>query len=416
MLVAPVGSRGFPRDPRPIGTNIDVYGHMEDGVRAAACWRTAEASKGAQAAALVSLLCALALAGPAMAQPRNGAGPPASAVAVDAVVLEPLAQTVPVIGRLVARQSGVVAARVGGAVDQMSVDVGDRVERGDVIAVVFKNRLEIERDRTAAVVTQRRAVLETAQAELQKASQELRRLEDLRDSAAFSRARLDDVTQDVAMQAGELAEAQAQLGEAQARLSRAATDLTDAEIVAPFAGVITEKHTEAGAYLNIGSPVVTLLNDTDLEVEVEVPSNRLVGLEVGNVLTFTLDDGSMHSGIVRAIVPNENPLTRARPVRITPLFDASAPRAANQSATVAIPVGLAREVVTVHKDAIVRRGREPMVFVVDDDGKAQPRPVSLGEGIGSRFVVRRGLVPGELVVVRGNEQLRPGQAVRLVGG
>ena len=362
------------------------------------------------------LLCALAFVGPAMAQPRNGAGPPASAVSVDAVVVEPLAQTVPVIGRLVARQSGVIAARVSGAVDLMSVDVGDRVEQGDVIAVVFKNRLEIERDRTAAVVTQRRAVLETAQAELAKASQELRRLEDLRDSAAFSRARLDDVTQDVAMQAGELAEAQAQLGEAQARLSRAATDLTDAEIVAPFAGVITDKHTEVGAYLNIGSPVVTLLNDLDLEVEVEVPSNRLQGLEEGAVLTFTLDDGSTHRGIVRAIVPSENPLTRARPVRVTPLFDTSTPRAANQSATVAIPVGLAREVVTVHKDAIVRRGPEPMVFVVDDDGKAQPRPVSLGEGIGSRFVVQRGLAPGELVVVRGNEQLRPGQSVRLVGG
>ena len=358
----------------------------------------------------------LALAGVATAQQRNGVGPPASAVAVDAVVVEAVAQTVPVIGRLVPRQSGVIAARVNGAVDQMNTEVGDRVARGDVIAIVSRNRLEIERDRTATVVTQRRARLETQQAELEKTIQELRRMQDLRESAAFSRARLDDVTQDVAMQEGELAEAQALLGEAQARLARAAIDLSDAEVTAPFAGIVVEKHTEVGAYLNVGGPVVTLLNDTDLEIEVDVPGSRLPGLAEGALVTFTLDDGSSHRGIVRAIVPSENPLTRARPVRITPSFaGASTALAVNQSATVAIPIGLAREVVTVHKDAIVRRGPAPVVFVVTGD-TVEPRPVQLGEGIGGRFIVLGGLDPGELVVVRGNEQLRPGQAVRLVGG
>ena len=60
-----------------------------------------------------------------------------AAVDVDEVRIEPLSQTVPVIGRLVARQSGVVAARIGGPVADMQVSVGDRVKKGDILGVLI---------------------------------------------------------------------------------------------------------------------------------------------------------------------------------------------------------------------------------------------------------------------------------------
>jgi multidrug efflux pump subunit AcrA (membrane-fusion protein) len=74
-------------------------------------------------------------------------------------------------------------------------------------------------------------------------------------------------------------------------------------------------------------------------------------------------------------------------------------------------VGATREVVTVHKDAVTVSLQGRQVFVVDDEDKAQPRPVVLGTSVGNRFEVLDGLQPGELVVVRGNERLQPGQAV-----
>ena len=52
-----------------------------------------------------------------------------------------------------------------------------------------------------------------------------------------------------------------------------------------------------------------------------------------------------------------------------------------------------------------------MVFVIQD-GKASPRTVQLGEAVGARFEVLGGLKPGDMAVVRGNERLRPGQAVK----
>ena len=218
------------------------------------------------------------------------------------------------------------------------------------------------------------------------------------------------------MQEGELAERQAHLTQALAELNRAALNLTDTEIRAPFDGVVSEKHTDVGAYVNVGGAVVSLINDLDLEVEADVPTDRLAGLDAGAVVDFMLDDGTRHSAIVRAVVPEENALTRTRLVRFTPAFDQTRKAlAVNQAATVNIPIGVAREVVTIHKDAIVRRGGNAMVFVVRD-GTTEMRPVQLGEAASDRFVVLAGVEAGEAVVIRGNETLQPGQQVRVLNG
>ena len=84
--------------------------------------------------------------------------------------------------------------------------------------------------------------------------------------------------------------------------------------------------------------------------------------------------------------------------------------AANQSVTILLPTGGGEEVVTVHKDAVIRQGPKAIAYVVQD-GVANPRPLDLGLAVGSRFQVLDGVSPGDVVVVRGNERLRPGQSV-----
>ena len=81
-----------------------------------------------------------------------------------------------------------------------------------------------------------------------------------------------------------------------------------------------------------------------------------------------------------------------------------------QSVSLTLPMGPPREILSVAKDAITRSVDGAAVYVVVD-GAVERRLVSLGEAIGSRFEVLDGLEPGDLVVVRGNERLRPGQAV-----
>ena len=118
---------------------------------------------------------------------------------------------------------------------------------------------------------------------------------------------------------------------------------------------------------------------------------------------------------MRAIGVVENPRTRTRSVRFMPDLDGVADNLADgQSVSLSLPVGPPRDIVTVHKDAITRGVNGTAVFVVNGDA-AERRLVSLGEAIGNRFEVLGGLEPGELVVVRGNERLKPGQTIQYEG-
>ncbi len=95
-------------------------------------------------AAVAAAVALAAFSVPAPAQEKKPQTPtqPPSQVGVDAVITEPLRQTVPVIGRFVARQAGVVAARINGPVGEIRVEVGDRVDKGDIIAVLVDNTLK----------------------------------------------------------------------------------------------------------------------------------------------------------------------------------------------------------------------------------------------------------------------------------
>lgn len=333
-------------------------------------------------------------------------------VVVDEVVSQPLNQTFPVIGRLVARRTGLVAARIGGAVAKVNVDVGDRVGKGDVVASLVKNSLEWDRRLGQAEVAEAEAAVKTARAQITLLSQELKRLERLRKSAAFSQARFDDKRQEVAKAESAEAEAAASLQRYRANLKLKEIALYNAAIRAPFGGVVTGRLTEAGSYLKAGDGVIALIDDTSLEIEADVPSSRIAALVPGTTVTGDIDGASPVSATVRAVVPEENPLTRTRPVRFTPAFaNGHANLAVNQSVTLSIPLGRGRDVVTVHKDAVINRQGKSLVFLVKD-GTAEKRVVKLGEAVGPRFQVVDGLVPGDNVVIRGNERLRNGQKVR----
>ena len=352
--------------------------------------------------------------------PKTGAKPAGTAsggrptiVVVDAVTRAELTETVPVYGRVIARQAGVVAARVRGAIAEIRADVGTRVKRGDILTVLESDMLTSERDLKTAELAEFRAKTGTAQAQLRLAEQELQRIERLRKSSAFSPARYDDKRRDVERYRSAMAETAARVKQAVASLNITEINLANANIRAPYNGVITQRHTEAGAYLNIGEKVVTMTNDEALEIEADVPARRLSALTPGLKISVDPETAPRFDVVVRAIVPEENQLTRTRTIRFVPTAGATpALLAANQSVIVHIPSGPPRTVTTAHKDALLHRRGSPVMFVFAG-GKVTPRSVVLGEAFGSRFEIVSGLGPGDMVVTRGNERLRPGQEVQV---
>ncbi len=381
--------------------------------------RTGEMTK-TMAWVVVALLALVIASG---SPPGSASADEASLVFVDPVRIEPLDQTVPVIGRLVACRAGIVAARVGGAVAQISVEVGDRVEAGETLAVIDRDRFAAEHDLKKARVVQAEAEIAAAEAEAALRRQELARIERLRRSPAFNEGRFEDKRQEVAMADGALGQARAELASAEAELRLARIALRETEVRAPYEGVVSRRHTEIGSHVDGGGAIVSLVNDRCVEIEADVPAARLGGLVPGTRVAFRLEDttGNPVAGVdiagsafVRAVVPEENPLTRTRIARFEVDSDEIADVAAGRSVVVAIPAGEGREVVTVHKDALLTRHGQRVVFVVVD-GTAESRSVQLGESVGSRFEVVDGLSAGDLAVVRGNERLRAGQAVRIGG-
>lgn len=378
-------------------------------------FRGAAAALAAARAAGVLAVGVLAAVVPTAVVP-GAAAQDAAAVAVDAARTEVMSGTVPVIGRLVARQAGEIAARAAGPVVALHVEIGDSVEKGDAIASLDTVRLRAQRDRLAAVVAEAEAQVAQSLAQEALRRQALRRIEGLRDSAAFSQGRFEDARQQAVIAETAVMRAEALRASAAANLALAEIDLAWARIEAPYPGVITVLHIQAGAWLGVGAPVASMVNDRDLEVEADVPSERIEALDVGVSVPLALDDGSRHTAAVRAVVPAENAFTRTRQVRFTPLFGPlRKPLAIDQSVTLALPAGRGRKAVTVHKDAIVHDQGQTFVYVARD-GRAQIRLVRLGDSVGGRFEVLKGLEAGEPVVVRGNERLWPDRPIVVGAG
>ncbi|MBC6441402.1 MAG: efflux RND transporter periplasmic adaptor subunit [Rhodospirillales bacterium] len=363
-------------------------------------------------------LCA-ALTALAAALPTDARGQDAVAVVVDAVSRDAIVETATVIGRFVSRQSGVVAAQSEGAVGEVFVEIGDRVAAGETLVQLETDRLTLSRDLRLAEVASAEAQVGVARAELALARQELERLESLTESAAFSQARYEDSLQNVAIGEAGVAQARADLFSAEANLALMEDELADATIVAPYDAVVIRRHTEVGAYIDVGEAAVTLLNDGWIEIEADVPSNRIDGLVPGTVIRIVLDNGSHAEAFVRAVGVSEDPQARTRLVRFTPAWDViEGTLAEGQSVSLHVPAGPQADVITVHKDAVIRSARLTTVFVARQDAETQEwkvvdRTVALGAGLGNRFVVLDGLDAGDLAVVRGNEYLWDGAVVEV---
>lgn len=352
----------------------------------------------------------LMLPGVASAQGR------AASVFVETVDVQAISDTTPVLGQLVASTQANVASRRAGVAVEVLFATGVRVERGEALVRLDTTLTEIERRTLGADLAVARAGIATAEARVTRAEQALARQERLKGSTAFSKGIFEDLEQSVQEAIGELSEALAQVSAADARLARVDYDLDNAVIRAPFAGIVIERMAQPGQYVSLGQAVAKLLDIEGLEIEADIPVELVRGLARETEVELRLGDGAMAGARVRAVLPVETISTRTRPVRFSVDLTELDPLllAVGKSVTIRVPVSAPRDIVTVPKDALVQdRDGGWMVFVVADD-KAQPRTLTLGQAAGARMEVVDGLSPGEIVVVRGNERLRPGQAVKPV--
>ena len=335
-------------------------------------------------------------------------------VQTDVVKMSEMTETVTVFGQIVAVRESDVATRVAGVVIEVPVQIGGSVAEGDVLARMDTARLEIELASAEASLAIATAGLEVAQAQADRAQNAFQRAEELLANASIATAQFDERVSDRASALGGLAEARARIVAAENAIDLARYNLTNATVRAPFDGVVLSVATEVGQFASSGSQVATLLDTGSMEVEANVPSRFIQALEPGRAVLGKNDAGSALTMTLRAVLPTEFSETRTRPVRFT-LTTIEQSFAIGQPVTLDVPIGQAREVLVVPKDALVH-ARGGWTAFVNEEGKAAPRTVTIGAALGDTFEVLTGLAPGDEVVVRGNERLRPGQDIAPVGG
>ncbi|MEO0760323.1 MAG: efflux RND transporter periplasmic adaptor subunit, partial [Pseudomonadota bacterium] len=353
----------------------------------------------------LALVAALAVVGTAAAQ----GGP--SRVIVAQVAEREIADTAPIIARLVGTRQAEVATRAAGLVEAVHFEAGDALAAGAPMLRLDDQLARIEQTNAAAALAAAEAAVAVAEARARQTQQALDRAEALRNSTAFSRGAYEDLQQAAVEARAEITRAEAEVGVARAALQRAEYDVTNSVVYAPFDGVVVERMAQPGQYITLGEALASLLDLSSLEIEADVPVDLVASLEPGRRIGAVFDGGHATEAEVRVLLPVETTSTRTRVVRLAVVGALPRPVAATgRSVTLRVPVSAPRSAPVVPKDALVQ-GRGGWSVFVADSGNAEPRTVSLGQSAGEFIEVRDGVAVGEHVVIRGNERLRPGQPV-----
>ena len=336
----------------------------------------------------------------------------ATSVEVDKVILESLNQTIPVIGRVISLKEANVPAAVIGKIENVFVEVGDKVKKGQILASIDTERYLWLAEIATANVNATKAEIKSAKAETNINLIELKRMEDLRESSAFNVAKYERLQSlHISLIAKEEI-VEAKLNSVLQEEKLAKLNLKRATVKAPFDGIIELKMIELGEAVGLGFTLFKLVSDSLLEIEADVPSNRARILEINNNIKISTTDMISFNSKLRALGVRENSNTRTIPIHLT--FNKgkiSRNLFVGENVNIFIPIGPGLKAPTVHKDAILKREGMSLVYVVEEE-KAIIKPLKLGDGVGNRFVVLGGIQEGDTVVIKGNERLRPGQKVK----
>jgi len=309
----------------------------------------------------------------------------APALRTAAVELREVEQTYVAEGVVEAIRQSTVAAQIPGRIVQINFDVGDRVEKGQVI-------VKIDAREVSQALAGSQAQVEQARAQLARAKSEYDRTRALIEQKFVSQAALDKAAADYKA-------AQALLANTLAGAGQAATAKDFATVVAPYGGVVAARHIEVGEMATPGKPLMTGFDPTSLRVSATIPQYKLS--VIGDGAQATVEIPAFNQWITPStvtVLPTTDPGTLSTRARLD-LPSAPAGVLPGMFARVHFVVGRARKLV-VPAQAVLRRSEVVAVYVINTQGGITLRQVRLGESAGKDGVeVLAGLRPGERVAL-----------------
>lgn len=378
-----------------MATKVDPVARAQERSWKSWLWRLALVALGALAVALlVSRLSGLR----GMPVPEE---PIVPVVRVETAVVHPLQVYQTYTGTITARERFEVSAQVNATVLAVPKREGDRVIKGELLAMLDATEFRAE-------VAHQRATIERQQAELAYWEAQLDRNRTLIKSFVVSQQTLEDSERQVRM-------LRASVNEANEVLSQANTRLGYTEVRAPSDGFVQTVYALPGDLARAGAPLMELLDDRALKVTVTLPQSDLATLTTGAPAVVEITSlGYGHSGVLDRLYPALDVRTRTATGEVF-LGDATENLRPGMLASVSLRLFALDAAITVPVHAIHYRNGLPGVFV-DNTGRAEWRNVQTGFSVGERVHIVGGVDAGAAVIVTPDSRLADGVAVKRVTG
>jgi len=326
---------------------------------------------------------------------------PTAVQTVQARVVESLQQTVPLnlgsTGTVQAKQSAVVSAQVMGRIEQVLVREGDSVRAGQTLVLLDDAALRSSVEQAQAGVKAAQSAQAAAQTNAALAASTLARYKQLDAQKSVSPQELDEVSRRSEAAAANFEAVRAQTDAARAQESGARTMAGYTRLVAPFAGTVTARMADPGTMAGPGVPLLKVDQAGALQLQATVDESAIAAIHEGMKVQVSISGGSSANlaGTVADILPAADPSSHSFLVKID--LPSSTQTRAGMYGTAMFANGT-KQAILIPRSAVVARGSLSCVYVLDSQGIAQLRYLTLGAPQGDLVEVLSGVSAGEKLV------------------
>lgn len=352
---------------------------------------------------------------------------------VATVAHAPLTNSLSVAGEFLPFQEVELHAKVAGYIRHISVDIGDRVRAGQVLATLDIPELTAQVQGADAGVRQTQEQITRARSEIQRtqadydalhsAAQRLQQASDAR-PGLIAQQELDDALAKDRAGAAQVDSAKSSLSAVQQQLGVSRADrqhysaLADySRITAPFSGVVTWRYADTGSLIQAGTsnagsmPVVKVAQVNILRLRLPVPESLAAFVRVGDAASIQVQAlGQTFTGKVTRRTDALDPSTRTMQVEID-VPNADGKLSPGMYADVSLNIQRAGDALVVPVQAVDQNGSQPFVMLVTSANKVEKRSVRVGVSTANRIEILSGLNAGDNVIVANLPTFQQGESV-----
>jgi RND family efflux transporter MFP subunit len=320
---------------------------------------------------------------------------------MQARVIESRQQQMPVTvrstGTVHAKETAVISAQVMGRIQQVLVREGDEVRAGQALVILDDAALRAQSDQAQAGVKAAENAQAAAQTNAALAASTLARYKQLESQKSVSPQEMDEVSRRAEAAAAALEAARAQTEAARAQGSGARTMLGYTRLAAPFPGVVTARMADPGTLAAPGVPLLQIDRAAALQLQATVDESLIGTIHKGMKVQVSIDgEASANStGTVAEIVPAADPSSHGFLIKID--LPTSNQTRAGMYGTAEFANGT-KQAILIPRSAVAVRGSLNCIYVLDGQGIAQLRYITLGATQGNLVEVLSGVSVGEKLV------------------